>query len=125
MCAVWERARRIDSGKDSNEPEQKALPIEWHMTAIQSASKFFPVMANYIPPKIDSAIYCVLCEEYRYKREYSPSAWQHLGREVHYECVPGEHHNSVTIHLNSLANVLRHILSASADQRETKKIAVG
>jgi acyl-CoA synthetase (AMP-forming)/AMP-acid ligase II/thioesterase domain-containing protein/acyl carrier protein len=125
MCAVWDRARRIDSGKGFKEAERKALPLEWQPAALESASKFYPVMTNYIPPKIDSAIYCILCEEYRHKREYSPSAWRHLGRVVHYEAVPGEHHNCVTIHLSSLANVLRGILSESIDQRGTKQIAVG
>jgi len=130
MRTVWNLARRIGQidhriigtalrkicRASLEKPKELAgLRIEWHIAAIQSASKFYPVMSSYIPPKIDSAIFCVLCEEYRSKSEYSPSAWKRLAREVHCRHVSGEHHNSVTTHLGELSDLLRRLLLASPE----------
>jgi oxalate---CoA ligase len=111
MGAVWDRARRISRTDQLPKREEfDALHIEWHPAAGQSASKFRPVVSNYIPPKIDCEIYCVLCEATRSKKEYSPSDWNHLVREVHCVHIAGEQHNCVTTHLSELAGVLRRLL---------------
>ena len=113
MSGIWDRARRVRPGALLAKREKlDALRIEWHPAAGQSASKFKPVMANYIPPKIDCEIYCVLSEEYRSRKDYSPAAWNHLAREVHCAYISGEHHNCVTTHLSELAGLLRGLLSA-------------
>jgi thioesterase domain-containing protein len=136
MRMVWELARRIDryvfdlrdlaSKKDCgafvNGGQPDDLRLEWQAAAIKSASKFLPIMTSYIPPKIDTAIFCALSQEQRRKKEYSPFAWRRLAREVHYQQISGEHHNCVTIHLHELADLLRDVLSDAHPKSNTRPV---
>src|SRR5262249_6406108 len=106
MCAVWNRARQ-----DSRTGDPVAYPIE----VAQSAARFYPVMTNYVPPKIDSAVICVVCEGSQRKIEFSQSCWRDLASEVHCEQISGGHHNCVTTHLSELADLLRPLLEEGCE----------
>jgi thioesterase domain-containing protein len=111
MRAVWNRARRVRQA----DPVEKrgGLQIEWNIAAHQYTEKFYPIMCNYVPPKIDTAVYCVLSDDNHNKKEFLSSAWTRLAREVHCAHIPGEHHNCITTHLGALADLVREILLAS------------
>jgi acyl-CoA synthetase (AMP-forming)/AMP-acid ligase II len=70
---------------------------------------YFRSMCNYLPPKIDSEVFCLVCEENRLIYRFSPSPWCHLARFVRCEYLPGEHFTCITIHVDELANVLRRL----------------
>jgi len=121
MCAIWKWARQNDRIDPLGaRADGAALRIHWHVEAYQYAAAIFPFMCHYIPQKIDCEVYCVLCEEYQVKKEYSPSAWQQIAGVVHRKYIPGAHHNCVTTHLDSLAKVLRGILPSPAIERGTR-----
>jgi len=68
-------------------------------------------MSNYIPPYLDAEVFCLVCDEYATRMDYSPLAWNRLSRVVHIKQIPGRHHTCLTTLAGELANELRQIFS--------------
>jgi hypothetical protein len=67
-------------------------------------------MSNYLPPRIDADVVCVLSDEYATRAEFTPAAWHSLARHVEFEQVPGKHTTCITSHVADLATTLnRHL----------------
>lgn len=70
------------------------------------------IMSNYIPPKTNSAIFCVLSEESRNNINMLPSSWTNLTPNVHTKYVLGGHASCITTHLSDLASSLNSVLAS-------------
>ena len=73
---------------------------------------YYQAMSNYLPPKIDSDVVCVLSDEYAPRAEFTPVAWESLARHVDFEQVPGKHNTCITSHVADLASTLNRHLAA-------------
>jgi len=83
---------------------------------------YYRAMANYIPPKIRSMVYCVLCEQSRGTKKFSASVWDHLAREIQVEYVEGAHLTCITTYLDDFSKVTNKILrrTSSAQSRQRR-----
>jgi acyl-CoA synthetase (AMP-forming)/AMP-acid ligase II/thioesterase domain-containing protein/acyl carrier protein len=63
-------------------------------------------MANYIPPKLDSEIIAISCEQHANVFEWSTEPWTQLAHKVQRSIVPGQHWSCITTHVESLARLL-------------------
>jgi thioesterase domain-containing protein/acyl carrier protein len=81
---------------------------------------YYRAMANYIPPKIRSMVFCMLCEQSRNTKKFSASAWEHLARKVQVEYVAGAHLTCITTHIGEFANITNKLLrrTSSAQSRQ-------
>ena len=71
---------------------------------------YYQAMSNYVPPRIDAEVVCILSDEYAPRAEFSSALWNPLARRVVYEQVPGKHNTCITSHVVDLASALnRHL----------------
>ena len=89
---------------------QPTMPNDKKIVLSSDDPVYYRAMANYIPPKINSTVFCVLSEEGLRLEKFSASPWKHLAREVHVEYVAGEHLNCITTHISGFANIVNSIL---------------
>ena len=68
-------------------------------------------MSNYLPPRIDTDVVCVLSDEYSTKPEFAQGVWRRLARRLAYEQVPGLHNTCITSHVVDLAATLNRYLA--------------
>ncbi len=120
MPALWSGTRRI---------LQKDRAILWRVArrlyGVHQASgeagasgtsqrwSYYQAMSNYLPPKIDAEVICVLSDEYADRAEFSATAWRSLARHVEFEQVPGKHNTCITSHVADLASTLSRHLAAT------------
>lgn len=64
---------------------------------------YYRAMSKYVPSKVQADITCLLCDEYRLRKEYDTAPWKHLARSVRFDSVPGEHNTCITSHVRELA----------------------
>ncbi len=112
MPTIWAGTRRL---------MQKDRTVLWRaakrLYSTQGASygtmrgQYYRAMSNYLPPRIDSDVLCVLSDEYQLRKEYSAKAWKGLARHVGHERVPGKHTTCITSHVGELAGTLSRHLS--------------
>ena len=69
-------------------------------------------LSNYLPPFIDTELFCLVCDENAMRMDYSPSAWTNLSRVVHFKRIPGGHFTCIFTFAGELANELGEIFSA-------------
>src|SRR5262249_6574951 len=62
--------------------------------------------ANYIPAKLTTCVFCVICEESRNRPIYSPKPWTNLAPEVRCEYVSGTHLSCIREHVGEVARAL-------------------
>jgi oxalate---CoA ligase len=116
MPVLWRLARRIGTrdanlvGRATSNIYKLVIHGPWQNTCDQLGTIYHQKMANYVPPRIDTDVFCLVCEEYSGLKEYSPLAWRHAARCVHYECVPGGHDSCITEHVADLAAKFRLLL---------------
>jgi acyl-CoA synthetase (AMP-forming)/AMP-acid ligase II len=67
---------------------------------------------KYIPPKLQSPLFCVFSEEKRGKAEYSTTPWKNVAPKVHCKYIAATHFGCITTHLGDLARVLDGLLKA-------------
>ena len=112
MRTVWRLIRRMIFDRDHR--VHRAIRRIYHAEVIDSLElNYYRAIANYVPPKIDSSIYCILCKASSKMGEFSPSAWKGLGRELQCKIIAGEHESCITIHIDELAKQIRRALAAS------------
>jgi acyl-CoA synthetase (AMP-forming)/AMP-acid ligase II/acyl carrier protein len=68
-------------------------------------------LSNYLPPFVDTELFCLVCDENAMRMDYSPSAWTNLSRVVHFKRIPGGHFTCIFTFAGELANELRQIFS--------------
>ena len=73
------------------------------------------VVSNYLPPRLNSGVAVVLCEQSRLRSSFSSKPWAHLAPTVHTKYVPGSHLSCITKHADALARVLDGLLSDGAE----------
>ena len=86
----------------AGEAEQPGPSLRW---------AYYQAMSNYVPPRIDTDVVCVLSEEYSTKAEFAPGVWRRLARRLAYEQVPGLHNTCITSHVVDLATTLNRYLA--------------
>jgi acyl-CoA synthetase (AMP-forming)/AMP-acid ligase II/thioesterase domain-containing protein len=73
---------------------------------------YLRAMSNYLPPRLESTVVPVLCEEVRAMREFCSTPWARLAPQVHCRYIPGTHLGAITTHVAELAPLLDDLLSA-------------
>jgi acyl-CoA synthetase (AMP-forming)/AMP-acid ligase II len=81
---------------------------KWHLSRYGSYSR---AISNYVPSRIRSRVFCVVCEESRPKTAYSPMPWTNLASAAGCEYVAGTHISCVTTHVGEVARLLDGLLS--------------
>jgi acyl-CoA synthetase (AMP-forming)/AMP-acid ligase II len=75
---------------------------------------YLRAMSNYLPPKLKSDVFVLLCDEDRKVRGFSSTVWNRLAPRVHSRYIPGTHLSAITTHVADLAHVIGGILSTGA-----------
>jgi hypothetical protein len=75
---------------------------------------YYRLMSTYVPPKIDTDVLCIVCDEHRNDWEFSPLIWRRVARHVGCEFIPGDHHTCVTTYRTELAERLRRLVRSPA-----------
>lgn len=82
--------------------------------------RYFQAMSNYIPKKLRCNLNVIVCEENADAFCFAPTVWNHLARGVRRATVPGEHLTCITVHVQTLAQMLSKFLGSctagAADQ---------
>ena len=100
---LWRVARKLYGARpQASGSQQPSVSLRW---------EYYQAMSNYLPPRIDAHIVCVLCDEYASKPEYSAAAWRSLAPRVEFERVPGRHNTCITSHVAELATTLSRRLA--------------
>jgi thioesterase domain-containing protein/acyl carrier protein len=73
---------------------------------------YYRAMAQYVPPRIDAEIICLLCEEVSEKKAYAAGPWKRLAANVRYARIPGQHNTCVSRHVGELAACLNRMMMA-------------
>jgi hypothetical protein len=73
---------------------------------------YYRAMSQYLPPRVQGEVICLLSEEYATRKAYDPAAWKHLARQVRVDRIPGEHNTCVSRHVGDLADCLNRMLAA-------------
>jgi thioesterase domain-containing protein/acyl carrier protein len=71
---------------------------------------YLRAMSNYVPPRLESAVVTVLCEEVHDMREFSWRPWARLARQVRCRYIAGTHLGAITTHVAELARLLDDLL---------------
>jgi thioesterase domain-containing protein len=69
--------------------------------------------SNYVPPKLRTRVFCVICEESRKRPIFSSKPWINLAPEVQCEYVPGTHLSFIREHVGEVARALDKFLRAT------------
>ena len=105
MSSVWMLTCALLNG-DSTVLKRVARTVRTGTMRVWRESKwtmYFRALANYVPPKTQAEVLCLLCDDYAGKKEYHSGAWKHLANKVTYERIPGEHTTCITDHVGELA----------------------
>ena len=73
---------------------------------------YYRAMSQYLPPRVQCEVICLLSEEYAARKAYDPAAWKHLAARVRADRIPGEHNTCVSRHVGDLAERLNQMLVA-------------
>jgi acyl-CoA synthetase (AMP-forming)/AMP-acid ligase II/thioesterase domain-containing protein len=104
-AVLWQAARRRYGARgQTGQSGDQDLSLRW---------AYYQAMSNYLPPKIDAEVVCLLSDEYAVRPEFAPTAWQSLARHVKFEQVPGKHNTCITSHVADLASSLNRHLAAT------------
>ena len=68
-------------------------------------------VSNYLPPRLNSDVAVVLCEQSRARKSFSSKPWTRLAPSVQTRYIPGSHLSCITKHASELASVLDALLS--------------
>lgn len=121
MPAVWSVTRRIMQG-DRDILQRIARRISSSTAPIGAGGElagpslrwaYYQAMSNYLPPRLDTNVVCILSEEYSIKAAFAPDVWRRLARRMAYERVPGLHNTCITSHVADLATTLSRYLAAA------------
>jgi oxalate---CoA ligase len=72
---------------------------------------YLRAMSNYLPPKLKSDVFVLLCDEDRKVKGFSSTVWKRLAPRVHSICISGTHLSAITTHVADLARVVDGFLS--------------
>lgn len=72
---------------------------------------YYRAMTNYLPPRVDTDVLCLLSDEYVSKKAYSADPWHRVARSVKAETTPGNHNTCITSHVGALATTMSRILT--------------
>jgi oxalate---CoA ligase len=72
---------------------------------------YLRAMSNYLPPKLKSDVFVLLCDEDRKVKGFSSTVWKRLAPRVHSIYIPGTHLSAITTHVADLARVVGGFLS--------------
>ena len=100
-----------------------AMDAVWHR--LKRSSYYGPyrrAMSNYLPPRLNSDVVIVICEERRVRRSFSSKAWNYLAPNVQTRYIPGSHVSCITTHARELACLLDGLLSTGSDNTIKSKI---
>jgi acyl-coenzyme A synthetase/AMP-(fatty) acid ligase/acyl carrier protein len=75
---------------------------------------YLRAMSNYLPPKLKSDVFVLLCDADRKVRGFSSTVWNRLAPRVHSTYIPGTHLSAITTHVADLARVIGGLLSTGA-----------
>ena len=60
-------------------------------------------MSNYVPSKMKTRVFCVVCEESRRKKIFSTTPWVNIAHELRSNIVTGTHYGCITKHVGEVA----------------------
>jgi acyl-CoA synthetase (AMP-forming)/AMP-acid ligase II/acyl carrier protein len=106
---VWRVIRRLFFDFIRNRPLSAAS--EAWIEADPSSMDRYRSLSNYLPPSIDTELFCLVCDENAMRMDYSPLAWTNLSRVGHFKRIPGGHFTCIFTFAGELANELRQIFS--------------
>src|SRR5262249_43977019 len=69
-------------------------------------------VSNYIPKKLDTELFCLVCDESATRMDFRPSNWRRVARSVHTKVVPGDHYSCVKTFAGVVATELQRIVSS-------------
>jgi thioesterase domain-containing protein len=69
------------------------------------------LMSNYIPPKLEVDIYCLVSEEARNQYRWARTPWTNMGLGFLTDDLLGDHLSCLTVHASRLASLLSQRLS--------------
>ena len=84
-----------------------------------ASTPYSRALRNYVPPKVNSPIICVLSDESSNRVGLSPVPWMNLAPRVDYRQVSGNHLNDLTALVSELTPILNELLT-HADTRLEK-----
>ena len=87
------------SGRFVGPLKQAARPREWSVT-------LYRAMANYLPPKLDCAVFAISCRENANVFEWATNPWTALASGIDRAVIPGDHKTCATNHIEALAKTL-------------------
>jgi oxalate---CoA ligase len=76
---------------------------------------YYQAMSRYLPPPVAADVICLLCDEYRPKKEYAPGPWSRLARSVWVGGIPGDHNTCISRHADELAACINRMLEAKGE----------
>jgi oxalate---CoA ligase len=80
---------------------EKPRPVRWDE---------YRRLSNYIPPKLDTGLLCLVCADNARRVDFRPSNWRRLARSVRARVVPGDHHSCITTHADAVAAEMQYVL---------------
>lgn len=114
--------------------ERRGMRTVWAMWYYKSLrGRHGRAIANYVPPKLATAVICMTSAESRARAEFSPMPWKNLAPNVGCEHIPGTHRGCITQHVREVVSVLNVSLSritatrsgASEDEALTRRSDIG
>jgi hypothetical protein len=106
---VWRVIRRLFFDFLRNRPLNAAS--EAWIEGNPSSMDRYRRLSNYLPPFIDTELFCLVCDENAMRMDYSPLAWTNLSRVGHFKRIPGGHFTCIFTFAGELANELRQMFS--------------
>jgi oxalate---CoA ligase len=79
-------------------------------------------MSNYLPPRLNSDLFILICEERRDRRSLASSPWYYLASNVQTRYISGSHTSCITTHARELASVLDAVLLTGSGRTNKPKI---
>jgi acyl-CoA synthetase (AMP-forming)/AMP-acid ligase II/thioesterase domain-containing protein len=73
-------------------------------------ARYFSIMSQYVPPKIDCTLLCLTCDEMWDNFSHSQIPWRQIARHVYAIRFPGTHETAMTTNLAHVATILREYL---------------
>jgi thioesterase domain-containing protein len=73
-------------------------------------------LSNYIPEKLDTDLFCLVCDDSAMRMDFRPANWRHLARSVDIKVVPGDHYSCVKTFGGVVAAELQRIISARGSE---------
>jgi acyl carrier protein len=112
MSSVWMLTCALLNG-DPTVLKRVARTVRTGTMRVWRESKwtmYFRALANYVPPKTQAEVLCLLCDDYAGKKEYHPGPWKRLANKVTCERIPGAHTTCITDHAGELAVHMNRLL---------------